>query len=71
MSGNGGGKGYALGHSSREIGRLSTQARVFEPFTRRMLQHAGVSPGMRVLDAGSGAGDVASCAPPWWDRRER
>src|ERR1051326_7575944 len=50
---------YALGHSSREMERLATQARVFEPFTRRMLQEAGVSEGMRVLDIGSGAGDVA------------
>ncbi len=51
--------GYALGHSEREIGRLSVQARAFEPFTRRMLEQAGVSAGMRVLDVGSGAGDVA------------
>src|SRR5215813_10796919 len=50
---------YALGHSAREMERLSTQARVFEPFTLRMLQQAGVSQGMRVLDVGSGAGDVA------------
>jgi SAM-dependent methyltransferase len=53
------GAGYALGHSDREIGRLTAQARMFEPFTRRMLEEAGVSPGMRVLDVGSGAGDVA------------
>jgi SAM-dependent methyltransferase len=59
MEGIGGGVAYALGHSEREIGRLGTQARVFEPFTRRMLQQAGVSQGMRVLDVGSGAGDVA------------
>ena len=62
MDGTGGGAGYALGHSQREIGRLSVQARMFEPFTRRMLQQAGVSQGMRVLDVGSGAGDVAFCA---------
>ena len=59
MEGIGGGAGYALGHSEREIGRLGAQARIFEPFTRRMLQQAGVSQGMRVLDVGSGAGDVA------------
>ena len=51
--------GYALGHSERELGRLSAQARVFAPFTRHMLQEAGVSEGMRILDVGSGAGDVA------------
>ena len=54
-----GGAGYALGHSRREIGRLSVQAAIFEPFTRRMLQQAGVCAGMRILDVGSGAGDVA------------
>jgi SAM-dependent methyltransferase len=59
MEGSTGGGGYALGHSEREMGRLSVQARVFEPFTRRMLEQAGVSEGMRVLDVGSGAGDVA------------
>lgn len=51
--------GYALGHSEREMGRLSAQAGVAEPFTRRLLQQAGLSPGMRVLDVGSGSGDVA------------
>ena len=59
MEGPGGGATYALGHSGRELDRLSTQARAFEPFTRRMLQEAGIAPGMRVLDVGSGAGDVA------------
>lgn len=59
MEGIGGGAGYALGHSPRELERLSAQARVFGPFTRRMLQEAGVSEGMRVLDVGSGTGDVA------------
>src|SRR5689334_19199253 len=59
MEGTGGASVYALGHSQREIGRLSAQARVFEPFTRRMIQEAGLSQGMRVLDVGSGAGDVA------------
>jgi SAM-dependent methyltransferase len=53
------GAGYALGHSERELRRLSAQATIFEPFTRRMLQRAGVSQGMRVLDVGSGTGDVA------------
>ena len=50
---------YALGHSERELRRLSMQARIYEPFTLRMLQRAGVSHGMRVLDVGSGPGDVA------------
>jgi protein-L-isoaspartate O-methyltransferase len=55
----GAGASYGLGHSERELGRLSAQARIFEPFTRRMLEQAGVSQGMRVLDVGSGTGDVA------------
>jgi SAM-dependent methyltransferase len=51
--------GYGVGHTDREIGRLSEQARIFEPFTRRMLEEAGVTYGMLVLDVGSAAGDVA------------
>lgn len=50
---------YALGHSSRELERLSEQSRMFEPFTRQVLAEAGVGEGMRVLDIGSGNGDVA------------
>ncbi len=50
---------YALGHSSQELDRLSTQAKLMEPFTRRLFEQAGISPGMSVLDVGSGAGDVA------------
>ena len=50
---------YALGHSEQELERLSRQAEVFEPFTHQLLQQAGISTGMRVLDVGCGAGDVA------------
>jgi 2-polyprenyl-3-methyl-5-hydroxy-6-metoxy-1,4-benzoquinol methylase len=50
---------YALGHSEEELERLTRQARAFEPFTRRFLQEAGIAAGMRVLDVGSGSGDVA------------
>ncbi|HVW84502.1 MAG TPA: class I SAM-dependent methyltransferase [Bryobacteraceae bacterium] len=50
---------YALGHSERELERLGAQARVFGPFTRRMLHQAGLAEGMRVLDVGTGTGDVA------------
>jgi 2-polyprenyl-3-methyl-5-hydroxy-6-metoxy-1,4-benzoquinol methylase len=53
---------YILGHSERELARLSAQARHLEPFTRQLFQAAGVLPGMRVLDVGSGAGDVAFLA---------
>ncbi|TPM92573.1 methyltransferase domain-containing protein [Mesorhizobium sp. B2-1-3A] len=53
---------YELGHTDRELRRLATQAALVEPFTRSYLQRAGVSQGMRVLDVGSGAGDVAFLA---------
>ena len=50
---------YVLGHSDQEIDRLSAQARLIAPFTRQLFRDAGIVPGMRVLDVGSGAGDVA------------
>jgi SAM-dependent methyltransferase len=53
---------YVLGHSDREIARLKVQARLLEPITRQFLQQAGIVAGMRVLDIGSGAGDVAFLA---------
>jgi SAM-dependent methyltransferase len=53
---------YILGHSDHEIERLKHQARRVEPTTRRFFQEAGVGAGMRVLDIGSGVGDVAFIA---------
>jgi SAM-dependent methyltransferase len=53
---------YVLGHSDRELERLSAQARLVEPITRQFFQEAGIVSGMRVLDAGSGVGDVAFLA---------
>jgi ubiquinone/menaquinone biosynthesis C-methylase UbiE len=38
---------------------LRVQSRFVEPITRQFFQEAGISAGMRVLDVGSGAGDVA------------
>lgn len=53
---------YALGHSSRELDRLSFQGSVFAPFTSQLFAQAGIEPGMRVLDVGSGSGDVSFLA---------
>lgn len=53
---------YALGHSSRELDRLTFQGTVFAPFTRQLFTQAGIKPGMRVLDVGSGSGDVSFLA---------
>jgi SAM-dependent methyltransferase len=50
---------YALGHSAQELDRLARQARLIDPITLRFLRDAGIVPGMRALDVGSGAGDVA------------
>lgn len=53
---------YALGHSSRELDRLAFQGTVFAPFTRQLFAQAGIRSGMRVLDVGSGSGDVSFLA---------
>jgi SAM-dependent methyltransferase len=53
---------YVLGRSERETRRLILQHQVFGPLTRRFFQTAGIGPGMKVLDIGSGAGDVALLA---------
>lgn len=50
---------YALGRSAAEARRLMLQHRIYGPATRHLLTAAGISTGMRVLDIGSGAGDVA------------
>jgi SAM-dependent methyltransferase len=53
---------YLMGRSEAETRRLVAQHRLYGPFTRRLLQDAGIEKGMRVLDVGSGAGDVALLA---------
>jgi SAM-dependent methyltransferase len=53
---------YSLGHSEQELERLGVQARLIEPITRRFLTEGGIRAGMRVLDVGSGVGDVALLA---------
>lgn len=51
--------GYALGRSDHEMQHLQERALLWNPSTRRMFEHAGITKGMHVLDVGSGAGDVA------------
>lgn len=44
---------------SDEARRLERQGHFFYRFTRRFFETAGIAPGMKVLDVGSGAGDDA------------
>jgi SAM-dependent methyltransferase len=53
---------YALERSREEYERLTRQAALFREMTQRFFQAAGLAPGMRVLDVGTGAGDVAFLA---------
>jgi SAM-dependent methyltransferase len=57
-----GANAYVLGHSDRELEQLRRQAQLIGPITRQFLIEAGIGNGMRVLDFGSGAGDVAFLA---------
>jgi len=50
---------YILGHSQHETRRLILQHQIYGPITRRFFEAAGIGRGMKVLDVGSGAGDVA------------
>ncbi|MEU0464906.1 MULTISPECIES: class I SAM-dependent methyltransferase [Amycolatopsis] len=50
---------YLLGNEPDELRRLEEQAAALAPATRAILALAGIEPGMRVLDLGTGAGDVA------------
>lgn len=50
---------YALGSDDLEIKRLDMQASWLDQASRLLLQLAGVRPGMRVLDLGTGLGHVA------------
>src|SRR5262245_61434787 len=50
---------YPLGHTDAEHERLIRQAKRVAPITERFFREAGIGPGQRVLDLGSGVGDVA------------
>jgi ubiquinone/menaquinone biosynthesis C-methylase UbiE len=53
---------YALGSTDGEHERLIRQAARLAPLTERLFRQAGIGPGQRVLDLGSGVGDVAMLA---------
>ena len=50
---------YALGSADSEHERLIRQAAWLAPYSERLFREAGIGPGQRVLDVGSGVGDVA------------
>lgn len=54
--------GYVFTDRGHEQRRLASQALAFDPITDRVFRAAGIGIGMRVLDLGSGAGDVALLA---------
>src|SRR5713226_4945432 len=53
---------YALGSTDAEHQRLIRQARWLAAHTERLFREASIDPGQRVLDLGSGVGDVALIA---------
>lgn len=54
--------GYVLGHAARELDRLDLQGALYRDATLHALLAGGVTTGVRVLDLGSGSGDVALLA---------
>ena len=50
---------YALGYTDAEQERLMRQATLIAPHTERLFREAGIGVGHRVLDLGSGMGDVS------------
>src|SRR5258708_38959449 len=62
MKENMGKQEYALGSTDAEHARLIRQAAGLAPVTERLFREAGIETGYRVLDLGSGVGDVAMLA---------
>jgi cyclopropane fatty-acyl-phospholipid synthase-like methyltransferase len=50
---------YAFGHTDAEHARLIRQAARLAPLTERFFRETGIERGQRVLDLGSGVGEVA------------
>ncbi|NEU95408.1 class I SAM-dependent methyltransferase [Bradyrhizobium uaiense] len=53
---------YVMGRSTAETDRLRRQSQLYDASTWQLLKEAGLSPGMKVLDVGSGAGNVSFIA---------
>jgi len=53
---------YPFQSSDEERKRLIAQGELVAPLTQRLFERAGITAGMRVLDIGSGSGDVALLA---------
>ena len=53
---------YVMGSDDPELRRLQTISVLYRDITRRWLEHAGISPGMSVVDVGCGPGDVTLLA---------
>ena len=53
---------YTMGRTREEEERLIQQSQLYDAVTRRFLRDAGMASGMRVLDIGSGTGEVAMAA---------
>jgi len=53
---------YLLGTTETEHDRLMRQASLLAPYTARLFRDAGLGAEQRVLDIGSGVGDVALLA---------
>ena len=59
----GGARDYVFDRTrANEERRLEKQSAIMDPFTDRLFGDAGMAEGMRVLDLGSGAGDIALLA---------
>ena len=53
---------YTMGRTREEEDRLIQQSHLYDAVTRRLLREAGLGSGMKVLDIGSGTGEVAATA---------